>query len=494
VTTLPHFRVALIGAGFGGLAAALALKGEGIEDIVILERADDVGGVWRDNTYPGLACDVPSSSYSLAAAPNPDWRHTFGRGDEIWQYIRRVADDAGVRRHIRFGEELLDASWDDQRHRWTITTTGWQITADVLVDCCGALAEPSIPDIPGLAAFRGTVFHSARWDHGHDLRGRRVAVVGTGASAIQFVPEIQPDVQRLVVFQRTPAWVVRRGDRPVTAVERRLFRSFPAAQELQRRLQFAIREHLLFPVILRRPAWRMVMQALARMHLRRQVRDAQLRRKLTPSFEIGCKRILVSNRWYRALDKPNVDLVAGGVREVREQSVVGVDGSEHAVDTIIFGTGFEVASPPVIDRIHGREGLSLGEVWAGAPRHYRAVSVSGFPNLFRLGGAGCGTGHASMIYQLESQASYLVEALRAMTARGATSVEVTESAQDAYLHGLAADLSATVWMAGGCQSWYQGADGQATTMWPGTVAAYRKLMSRFEPADHDLRAPAGAVA
>jgi cation diffusion facilitator CzcD-associated flavoprotein CzcO len=249
-----------------------------------------------------------------------------------------------------------------------------------------------------------------------------VAVVGTGASAIQFVPEIQPHVDRLVVFQRTPAWVLRRSDRPVTGLERWLFRTFPALQRLQRRAQFAIRERLLYPVIRRRKAWRVVMQALGRMHLRQQVRDPRLRAKLKPDFEIGCKRILISNCWYRALDKPNVDVVAGGVREVREHSVVGSDGSDHVVDTIIFGTGFDVTAPKTIDRIHGRDGRSLGAVWHGAPRHYRAVSVAGFPNYFRLGGAGCGVGHGSMIYQLESQASYLLDALRTMRAHGATSV------------------------------------------------------------------------
>jgi len=492
--SLRHFRVALIGAGFGGLAAALALKGDGVEDFVILERADDVGGVWRDNTYPGLACDVPSHSYALAAAPNPDWQHTFGRGEEIWEYTRKVADEAGIRPHVRFGEELLDASWDDDAHRWSITSTGWQITADILVDCTGGLAEPSIPELPGLETFHGTIFHSARWDHDHELGGKRVAVVGTGASAIQFVPEIQPTVGKMIVFQRTPAWVVRRSDRPVTGIERWLYRTFPALQQLQRKVQFAIRERLLYPVILRRPAWRVVMQTLGRIHLRQCVRDPQLRAKLEPNFEIGCKRILISNDWYKALDKPNVDVVAGGVREVREHAVVGADGSEHAVDTIIFGTGFEVAAPPTIHRIRGRDGRSLGEVWHGAPRHYRAVSIAGFPNLFRLGGAGCGVGHASMIYQIESQASYVLDALRTMAARGATSVEVTEAAQDAYLRQLAADLAGTVWMAGGCQSWYQDANGQATTMWPGTVAAYRRLLSRFEPADHELRTRVGAVA
>ena len=487
MNTSTHFRVAIVGAGFAGMAMALALKDEGEEDFVILERASDVGGVWRDNTYPGVACDVPSSSYSLAAVPNPDWGRTFASGDEIASYAREVADEAGIRPHVRFGEELLSATWDDERHRWAITTTGWHITADALIDCCGALAEPAMPDLPGLRSFRGTIFHSARWNHAHDLDGKRVAVIGTGASAIQFVPEIQPLVQSLVVFQRTPAWVVRRSDRRTSRLERRLFRSLPRTQALRRRLQFAIRERLLYPVVLRRRAWRLALQGLGRLQLRLQVRDSRLRAILTPDFEIGCKRILISNDWYRAVTQPNVSIVPGGAREVRDHTVTGADGSAHEVDTIILGTGFDFASPAIVHRIHGRDGRSLGEVWNGAPRHYRAVSVAGFPNYFRIGGVGCGIGHASMIYQFESQASYVVDALRTMTEQQATSIEVTEHAQHTYLRRQAADLAGTVWMAGGCQSWYQDADGQATTMWPGTVTAYRRLMSRFEAADHQLR-------
>jgi cation diffusion facilitator CzcD-associated flavoprotein CzcO len=485
--SVDHVRVALIGAGFSGIAAAVALQSEGIDDFVILERAGEVGGVWRDNSYPGIACDIPSSFYSLSFAPNPDWKHTFSRGGQIAEYTRKVVDDRGVRSHIRFGQELVDASWDDARQRWTVTTTDLRLTADILVDCAGALADPQLPALPGLENFKGKMFHSARWDHEHDLSGERVAVVGTGASAVQFVPEIQPKVGRLTLFQRTPAWVIPRGDRPTTAFERRLFKMVPALQRLQRSGQFAFRELLHYPMIRRRKGAQVILQAIARRHLRRQVVDPELQAKLTPDFEIGCKRILISNDWYRALSQPNVDVVTSGVREVRERSLIASDGSEHEVDTIIFGTGFATTTTKVIERIHGRDGRSLGQVWDGAPRHYRALSVAGFPNYFRLGGVGCGVGHGSIIFQIESQTAYLVDALRTMLEQDLGSVDVTIEAQDAYVAKVTKDLAGTVWVQGGCSSWYQDKNGEATAMWPNSLTSYRRLTRRFEPADHDLR-------
>jgi cation diffusion facilitator CzcD-associated flavoprotein CzcO len=481
-----HVRVALIGAGFSGISAGVALKREGIEDFVILERAGEVGGVWRDNSYPGVACDIPSSFYSLSFAPNPEWRHTFSRGGQIAEYSRKVVDDHGVRSHIRFGQDLVDASWDATQQRWTVTTTDLQLTADVLVDGTGVLADPQTPALPGLENFKGKMFHSAQWDHDHDLSGERVAVVGTGASAIQFVPEIQPKAGRLTLFQRTPAWVIPRGDRPTTALERRLFKLFPALQRVQRGVQYAMRELLHYPMIRRRKPAQVILQAIASRHLRRQVTDPELRAKLTPDFEIGCKRILISNDWYRALSQPNVDVVASGVREVRERSVIDSDGAEHAVDTIIFGTGFATTTTEIIQRIHGRDGRSLGQVWDGSPRHYKALSVAGFPNYFRLGGVGCGVGHGSMIFQIESQTSYLIDALKTMEQHGLGSVEVTEAAQDAYVAKVTKDLQGTVWVQGGCSSWYQDKNGEATAMWPNSLTSYRRLTRRFEPADHDL--------
>jgi cation diffusion facilitator CzcD-associated flavoprotein CzcO len=484
---VPHTRVAVVGAGFSGVAAAVALVREGV-DFVVLERAGDVGGVWRENTYPGVACDIPSHLYSFSYAPNPEWSRTFAGGDQIGSYIRAVAEEHGVLDRVRFGQELLDASWDDERQRWSIATTDLELTADVLVDAAGPLTEPQFPDLPGLDSFPGKVFHSARWDHQHDLTGQRVAVVGTGASAIQFVPEIQPAAGHMTVFQRTPGWVVPRVDRDTTGVERRLFALLPGATRVQRFVQFAVRDGVHYRLIRRNRVFKATMQAVSRLHLRRHVPDPGLRDKLTPDFEIACKRILMSNTWYRALAQPNVDVVASGVREVRGSTVVGADGSECEVDTIILGTGFEVLPPPVTQRIFGRGRRSLAETWRGKLHHYRAVEIAGFPNYFRLAGVGCGLGHGSLVFQIESQTAYLVDALRAMRARGVASVEVSGEAQDDYMRFLKADLDRTVWMRGGCQSWYQDSDGGTTSMWPRSMWSYRQLMRRFVPADHHLRA------
>jgi cation diffusion facilitator CzcD-associated flavoprotein CzcO len=479
-----HVRVAVIGAGLAGVAAGVALKNEGIEDFVILERADDVGGVWRANTYPGVACDIPSHLYSYSYAPSAEWRHTFARGSQIHSYIRSIATDNGLTGHVRLGQELLDASWDDELRRWAITTTDLELTTDILVDATGPLTEPQIPDIEGLAGFDGTIFHSARWDHDHDLGGERVAVVGTGASSIQLVPEIQRRAEQVTVFQRTPGWVIPRFDRATTAAERGVLRLIPSAARLQRLVQFLVRDGLHYRLIRRNRTVRAIIEGIARAHLRRHVRDPELRAKLTPDFEIGCKRILISNDWYPALAEPNVEVVAGGVREIRGRTIIASDGSEHEVDTIILGTGFEVMPPPVTERITGREQRSLAEVWRGALRHYRAVEVAGFPNYFRLAGVGCGLGHGSMIFQIESQTAYLRDVLRAMARHDASSVEVSQQAQDEYMRFAAADVGRTVWALGGCKSWYQDEHGEATSMWPRSMWSYRRLMRTFEPADH----------
>ena len=485
----PHVRVAVIGAGLSGVAAGIALNGEGIEDFVILERAADVGGVWRDNTYPGIACDVPSHLYSLSSAPNSQWRHTFARGQEIHRYIQAVAAEHGLEAQLHFGQELLDASWDDERQFWSITTTDLELTADLVIDATGPLTEPKVPEIEGLETFEGTIFHSASWDHGHDLSGERVAVVGTGASSIQFVPEIQPRAAHVTVFQRTPGWVMPRIDRATTALERAVLRRIPGVRRLQRLVQYLVRDGLLYRLIRRNRVFRAIMQSIAGAHLRRQVRDPELRAKLVPDFEIACKRILISSDWYPALAQDNVDVVPAGVREVRGRTVIAGDGSEYEVDTIIFGTGFETLAPPITERIHGRGRRSLADAWRGGPRHYRAVEVAGFPNYFRLAGAGCGLGHGSLIFMIESQTTWLRDALGTMARHGASTVEVTERAQDEYMRFAAADAGRTVWALGGCTSWYQDQNGDATSMWPRSMWSYRRLMASFEPTDHTLKCP-----
>ena len=496
-TGRPHVRAAVIGAGLSGVAAGIALKSDGIEEFVILERAGDVGGVWRQNTYPGVACDVPSHLYSFSYAPNPEWEHTFAGGAEIHGYIRAVAAEHGLQTQLRFGQDLLDASWDDDREHWSITTTEFELTADLLIDATGPLTEPQIPEIEGLESFEGTVFHSARWDHGHDLTGERVAVVGTGASSIQFVPEIQPRAAHVTVFQRTPGWVIPRMDRATTALERTLLRRLPGVRRLQRFVQYFVRDGLHYRLIRRNRVFRTIVQGFARAHLRRRVPDPELRAKLMPDFEVACKRILISSDWYPALAQDNVDVVAAGVREVRGRTVIANDGSAHEVDTIIFGTGFEVLAPPVTRRIQGRGGRSLADVWRHGLRHYRAIEVAGFPNYFRLAGAGCGLGHGSLIFMIESQTAWLRDALRTMARRGANTVEVSERAQDDYMRFAAAHAGRTVWALGGCTSWYQDQRGEATVMWPRSMRSYRRLMASFEPADHILqrprRHPAGGV-
>jgi cation diffusion facilitator CzcD-associated flavoprotein CzcO len=484
----PHVRVAVIGAGLSGVAAGVALKEEGIEDFVILERAGGVGGVWRDNTYPGVACDIPSQLYSYRDRPNSQWEHTFARGAQIHDYIRGVAADNDLDGHLRLGQDLLNASWKDERQRWSISTTDLELEADVLIDAAGPLTEPQIPDIPGLDGFTGTIFHSARWNHEHDLSGERVAVVGTGASSIQFVPEIQPQVDRLTVFQRTPGWTLPRFDRPIGALERRLRRLVPGSSRVQRALQFGVRDGLHYRMIRRNRAFRKAAEAVARLQLRRQVRDPELRDKLTPDFEIGCKRVLVSNDWYRALAQANVDVVASGVREVRGNTVIASDGSACEVDTIVLGTGFEVVPPPVTELIHGRDERSLADTWRTSLSQYRAVEIAGFPNLFRLSGVGCGLGHGSLIFQIESQTAYLRDALRTMSERGLASVEVSQEAQDDYMAFVRAEVGRTVWALGGCTSWYQDASGAATAMWPRSMWSYRRLMASFDPSHHHLRA------
>jgi cation diffusion facilitator CzcD-associated flavoprotein CzcO len=488
-----HYQAAVIGAGFSGVAAAVALAREGT-DFVVLERGADVGGVWRDNTYPGVACDIPSHLYSFSREPNPGWARTFAGGGQIGSYIRAVAEKHAVLDRFHFGQELTSARWDDAAQHWIISTTGLELTANILVDATGPLTEPQLPSIPGLTQFPGNVFHSARWDHGHDLTGERVAVIGTGASSIQFVPEIQPEAGHLTVFQRTPGWVIPRLDRDTTAFERRFLARVPGATRIARLVQFAVRDVVHYRLIRRNRVFRRITESVSRRQLRRHVPDPALRAKLTPDFEIACKRILISNTWYPALAQPNVDVVASGVREVRGSTVVGMDGSEAEVDTLILGTGFEVLPPPVTERIAGRHGTALADVWRKQLRHYRAVEVAGFPNYFRLAGIGCGIGHGSLVYMIESQTRYLVEALRAMRTHGHTSVEVTERAQGEYMTFLTGDLDNTVWMKGGCQSWYQDENGQTASMWPKTMWSYRRLLTRFVPADHHLRAvPAAAI-
>ncbi|HEV3049644.1 MAG TPA: NAD(P)/FAD-dependent oxidoreductase, partial [Longimicrobium sp.] len=403
-------RIAIIGSGFGGLGTAIRLKQQGVDDFVVLERAGDVGGTWRDNTYPGCACDVQSHLYSFSFAPNPDWSRSFSPQPEIQRYLQRCAREFGILPHVRFHHEVTDTRWDEDAQRWRIQTSQGPLTAQVLVMAAGALSDPVIPDLPGLDRFEGRAFHSAQWDHDYDLRGRRVAVIGTGASAIQFVPEIQPAVERLYVFQRTPPWILPRHQRDLSEAERGLFRRVPAAQRAARGAIYLAREA--FVLGFRNPRTMSVAQRVALRHLRKSIADPALRQKLTPDWTMGCKRVLLSNEYLPALAQPNVEVVTDGIVEVRANSIVTADGAERQVDAIIFGTGFQPTDPPLAHHTRGRGGRTLAEVWAGSPAAHVGTTVAGFPNLFMLTGPNTGLGHTSVVYMIEAQIEHLLGALR----------------------------------------------------------------------------------
>jgi cation diffusion facilitator CzcD-associated flavoprotein CzcO len=477
-----HLRVAIVGAGFGGVGAAIRLRQQGIDDFLVFERAGDLGGTWWDNSYPGCACDVPSHLYSFSFAPNPRWSRSFSSQPEIWIYLRDCARRFGILPHLRLGHEVHRASWDDRRRHWRLETSGGTWTADVLVAATGPLSEPKVPALLGLDGFQGTVFHSARWDHDHDLTGRQVAVVGTGASSIQFVPEIQPRVGRLRVFQRTAPWVLPRRERAITAVERWLFRTVPATQRLARSSIYWTREGFtagfLHPRLMRAP------QRLALRHLRRAVPDPELRARLTPNYTFGCKRVLLSNDYLPTLTRPNVELVTAGIRQVRPGGILTDDGVEHPADTIIFGTGFHVSDSPLGELIRGRDGRTLGEVWQGSPKAYLGVAVAGFPNLFLLLGPNTGLGSTSVVLMIEAQVEYLLRALEFMRTAGVATVEPRPEAQQMYVAEVDGRMGPTVWSAGGCASWYIDQTGRISALWPGFTWAYRRRTRRFDPELH----------
>jgi cation diffusion facilitator CzcD-associated flavoprotein CzcO len=468
------------------------LRREGITDFVVLERADGVGGAWRDNTYPGCACDVPSHLYSFSFAPNPDWPRVFSGQECIRAYLEHVTDVFGLRPHIRFDAEVRMMTWDTGKLRWDIETSGGPLTADVVVSATGPLSDPRIPDIPGLGSFPGAVFHSARWDHDQELRGKRVAMVGTGASAIQIVPAVQPDVARLVLFQRTPPWVLPRVDRAISGLERSVHRALPFTTQLRRGLLWGIRE-LQIQAFTKHPDELGFVERLAKRNMARAVKDPALRAKLTPGYRIGCKRILLSSEYYPALAQPNVDVVASGLCEVRGSTVVGADGSTAEVDAIIFGTGFHVTDMPIAERVVGADGRTLAEAWKGGIEALRGASVAGFPNWMTVIGPNTGLGNSSMILIIESQLNYMADFLRQLNVLGGrAALDARPSAVRAWNNEVQERLKRTVWNTGGCTSWYLDAGGRNTTIWPGTTTRFRRATRRVDLAEYDvLRVPAG---
>ena len=481
---MTHHQVAIIGSGFSGLGMAVRLKQAGIDDFVILERAADLGGTWRDNTYPGCQCDVESNLYSFSFAPNPAWTRTYSPQAEIWDYLRLCAEKYGLDPHLRYRHEVKSAAWDEGSSRWRIESSGGSVSADVVVAAVGPLSEPSMPAIPGLDEFPGPHFHSAAWEHGADLAGKRVAVIGTGASAIQLVPHLQPKVAKLHLFQRTPPWVLPHRDREVSGTARTLYRTIPGLQRLVRFAVYWSRELFVIPFMKVRP--NPPPERLARHHLEKQVADPELRARLTPDYSIGCKRILISNEYYPAIQRPNVELVTEGIREVRGRTIVSSDGSEREVDAIVLATGFRVTEMPFSRWVTGRDGKCLADCWKGSPTAYRGTALAGFPNLFLLLGPNTGLGHTSVLVMLEAQLRYVMGCLRHLKRSGKASLEVRLEVQDAFNRDVQARLRDTVWNSGGCRSWYLDRTGMNTTIWPAMTWPYVRLMRRFDPSAYNF--------
>jgi cation diffusion facilitator CzcD-associated flavoprotein CzcO len=489
---IPHVRIAIVGTGFAGLGLAIRLKEAGIEDFVLIERADDVGGTWQANTYPGCQCDVPSHLYSFSFAPNPGWSRTYSRQPEIWRYLRDLADRHDLHPHIRFGHELTAAAWDEEDARWSVETSRGAWTAQVVIDATGPLSQPKAPAIRGLRRFEGTVFHSAHWDHDHDLTGERVAVIGTGASAIQFVPRIAGEVGQMHVFQRTAPWILPHTDRPTTRLERRLYRALPLWQKAVRAGVYLSRESYLLGFA---KDQRLMVGAekIALAHMRRQVSDPELRRKMTPPFRLGCKRVLLSNDWYPALTRPNVELVTEGISHIEGNAIVLADGTRREVDTIIFGTGFHVTDPPTAQLVRGRDGRTLAERMSAGIQAYLGATMSGLPNYFKLIGPNTGLGHNSMIFMIESQLRYVMDALRVMDEQQIAAFEVRPEAMAAYNAQVQAMMPGTVWMSG-CASWYLDSMGRNTTVWPDFTWRFRHRTRRFDTRAYHLRHESGVPA
>ena len=476
----PDVEVAVIGSGFSGLCTAIKLKEAGIASFVILEKEAVFGGTWRVNHYPGAACDVPVHLYSFSFAQSAEWSRRFPHQRELLAYAEGIVRDYGLLPYLRLDHGLESADYDEARGWWRLRTRHGELTARSVVSATGPLSRARAPALPGLERFQGKTFHSAGWDHGYDLRGKRVAVIGTGASAIQFVPEIAPLVAQLDLYQRSAPWVIPRPDRAIGAAERWLLRHFAPLRQLYRGLTYVQHEarYLAFswPSIMR------VAEAESLRHLRRQLpHDAQLRRRLTPGYRAGCKRLLLSNDYYPALGRSNVTLVTDGIAEVRAHSVLAADGSERPVDAIIFGTGFDVEHALGQVRVRGRGGVLLGDLAQGGLEAYKGSTVPGFPNFYMIIGPNTGLGHSSMIYMIEANVRYVVDALLRRRAAGLRALEVRPAACRAYNAQLQRRLAGTVW-ATGCRSWYLSSSGKNCALWPGFTFQYRRITRRFDPA------------
>jgi cation diffusion facilitator CzcD-associated flavoprotein CzcO len=476
--------IAIVGAGFAGVGAAVMLRRAGYADITVFERGERIGGVWHHNTYPGAACDIPSHLYEFSFAPNPRWSRRFAPQAEIQAYLEDVARRYGVFDAIRTSTEVESAAWEEERGRWVLETAAGRHEADVLLTACGQLSVPKVPRIPGLERFGGPVFHTAEWRHDVDVAGKRVAVVGTGCSAIQVVPAIQPVVEHVDVYQRSPGWTLPKGDFAYRERTKRLFERFPALQRLDRAAIFAFMD--VGALGMTRHRWMTApFRLVGRWQINKAIADPELRRKVTPRDAVGCKRIMLTDEWYPTLTKPNVGLVTDRIAEVTPGGLRTEDGTERPADVLVLATGFETHAFVAPMEVIGEGGRSLGEEWAEVPRAYLGVTVPGFPNMFLLYGPNTNGGTGSVIFVIESAMNHVLAALEELDRAEADRIEVSRRAAEAFDRELRSALAQTVWHSG-CTNWYVDENGNDPNQWPWTWTAYRRRTAQIEPGTYEL--------
>jgi cation diffusion facilitator CzcD-associated flavoprotein CzcO len=478
--------VLIVGAGFSGLCMAIKLRQAQRESFLLIEKSDDIGGTWNENRYPGCACDIPSHLYSFSFDLNPDWNRMYAGQPEIWEYLRSCAKRYGILPHIRLNTALREASWDEAQGLWHVVAgEGMKIDARVLVSGVGALHVPRYAHLPGIERFTGPSFHSSAWERNVSLEGKSIAVIGTGASAIQFVPQIAPLAAKLYLFQRTPAWILPRLDFSISEKWKQRFRRIPGVMWAFRELLFWRQEIRVFAFLGNRWLQRSL-GAIALKHLRTQIKDPKLRVALTPDYALGCKRVLVSDDFYPVLEKPNVELVTEHIAEVREHSIITQDGKERPIDVLIHGTGFRATEPMIGIRLVGRGGVEIHDAWRQRMSAYLGITVTGFPNFFILLGPNTGLGHNSVVLMIEAQVRYVMSCLELMRRRGQKVMHLRPEIQKRFVEDIVQRLGRTVWQTGGCRSWYQDQKtGENTTLWPGSVVDYMRRTRSAAAKDYE---------
>ncbi len=482
-TDLP---VLILGAGFSGIGMGIKLKQAGIENFTILEREDEVGGTWRDNIYPNAGCDVHSHLYSYSFEPNPEWSRAFSGWKEILEYIKDITAKHNLRPHIQFNKEVVSAHFDEANGLWTVKTSdGETYVARAVVSAAGGLTNPAYPKIPGLDSFKGEAVHTARWDNNLDLRGKRVAMIGSGASAIQTGPGIAPEVENLDVYQRTPSWIIPKPDREIGAMEKSLYRNVPGLLKARRWMLYWFYEAR-GPFIISDKPWikKILQEGLALRHMKKQLKDPELREACTPDYQIGCKRILISNDWYPMLERDNVSLITDGIEKITPTGVVTADGQEHPCDVIVTATGFKVSISNAPFEIIGRDGLSLKKAWEGGAEAYKGITVSGFPNLFFMLGPNTGPGHNSVLVYTEMQIDYALQAIEMLRDEDLKYLDVKQDVQDEFNEEMQKRMENTAWTSG-CNSWYLSDDGKNSTLYPGLNVEYRLRTRKLKTDEYE---------